>query len=179
MLLAEADNVYVACVELSILADYFGIEALILDISTYVRVNFQPVAEEVQRSFQSWANSVTVPVSAQFLDDYIEGAKAVFNNEAHVPALDPVRNAFVQFIANTNYVVLRDKSFLEALHEVPDLAAAILQNLFADGSPFLNLAKVELPYHCDTCKARTEVYASTTLVGGGISGFCLDCRKDE
>lgn len=157
------------------MADFFGIDAMILDISTYVTETFKDVAEGLQKSFKGWNGSFE-PVSAQFADRYIEGARNAFSY-AHVSTLRPLRQAFVQFVADTKYLVLRDDGFSRGLQKVPELAAAILQSLFEDGSSFLNIARVSLPRSCSTCLVGSKVFRKTWLTGQ-IEGVCLDCQKE-
>lgn len=169
---AENSNTYVICSELCFVADYLGMEALILDLCTYISDDLEVVAEGVQMSYNQAADSLR-PLQAQFLDQYIEGAQVAFKDGAEAKGLKPLRDAFVHFVPDTNYLALRDIGFRAALNKVPALSGAILQLLFADGSPFLALAK--LPNQCDRCGGWRKVFAST-WVDGQVKGNCLDCH---
>lgn len=162
------------CSELCVIADYLGIEALLLDLCDYIKDNFEPVAKDLQLQYNQFTDSCT-PLPAQFVQQYIEGAQLAFKDGAEPDALTPLRDAFIHFIPATNYLALRDASFCAALHKVPALSAAVLQFLFAADSPFLSLAFVKLPVVCNQCRYQRKVYAST-WVDGDVKDSCLSCE---
>lgn len=120
-------------------------------------------------------DSVLCPAS--FLDSYIDGVRIAFDGNMHSPALEPLRAAFVQFVADSNYFALRDHTAHDPMHQIPDLAMEVLQSLFAEGSLFLSLAKIRAPWSCDICKDTRMVYAKTWIDGEHLGGTCSRCSR--
>ncbi|KAH9203184.1 BTB/POZ protein [Leptodontidium sp. 2 PMI_412] len=170
----ENGNIYVACLELSLMADYFGIDDLILDISAYIRGSCKHVVEGLQKGWHEHGEARSLP--ADFLEKFIDGARITFSDK-NPDAINPLRQAFVQFVADTRYLVLRNNSFRQALSDVPEFAAAILGNVFADGSPFYKLTCIGLPESCGNCRKQGRTFTATWIGRlGEIDGICSDCR---
>ena len=113
---------------------------------------------------------------ADFLEKFIDGAKITFSNK-NPDALKSLWQAFVQFVADTRYLVLRNNSFRQALFEVPEFAAAILDNVFANESPFYKLTCISLPKSCGNCRNQGPVFTATWIgCLGEIDGICSECR---
>jgi hypothetical protein len=165
----ENSNIYIACFELSSMADYFGIDDLILDISTYIRDSYKPAVEAIQKDWHEHQEARSPP--AEFFENFINGAMIVFSDET--PGLEPLRKAFVQFVADTQYLVLLNDSFRQAVLKAPGFAAAIWFTTFADKSPFYKLTRIGLPSPCGTCENKDCVFATNWSSGlGKINGTC-------
>ncbi|KAH8660232.1 BTB/POZ protein [Xylariales sp. PMI_506] len=171
---AESGNIYVSCSELSVVADYFGLSSLILDISIYMRESFKPIVEQIQQSFETWNNQIT-DFPTELLKSYIEGVKVAFSTDTYAPHLDPIREAFIHFVADTHYIILYNETFHKEIAQVPELGLKLLHSLFTEGSSFLRLARVGLPYSCDVCKKARKVYTETWLHSSVLNGRCSSC----
>jgi hypothetical protein len=184
MLREQGGNIYLACVELSRVADYLGIDDLIEEISAYVRDSYGPVVEVLQKDWhqQREASQRVWPprleashLPAEFRQKFVEGAEIVFGDDH--PKLKPLREAFVAFVADTQYLVLKDDRFLQALSNLTEFKAAIFQNLFVHGSPFYELTNISLPKSCGQCQNRDPICTETWINRlGRIDGHCPDCH---
>lgn len=175
-------NPFALGTQLCIVADYFSLDSMILDICTYLREYYRPVAQSIQRAFsKAWR---VEPESMDkshggFLEKYIEGAKTAFDDET--PGLNPVRSIFLRFISDTAYCALRDQTFMRALLTSEALSLSVFNHLFAEGSTFLDLFTSKssmVPSHCDTCKGHDKYpYTVTWTAGSEIHGRCWDCQE--
>jgi hypothetical protein len=101
---------------------------LIKDIADYVRDSYQPAVHELRRSFDSQTEEPWFETAA-FQKRFIDGVKISFSNQS--PSLEPVRTAFVQFLADCHHLAMRNQAFLDAVIEVPEFMRSILERAYA------------------------------------------------
>ncbi|KAL6409241.1 putative btb poz domain-containing protein [Ilyonectria robusta] len=175
-------NPFALGTQLCIVADYFSLDSMILDICTYLREYYRPVAESIQRAFRD-AKTEPPPsmdkIHGLFLEKYIEGAKTAFDNDT--PGLNPVRSIFLRFISDTAYCVLRDQTFIRALLTSEALSLSVFNHIFAEGSTFLDLlpSNVSLvPRYCNACSEYNKLpYTVTWVDQSQMRGRCWDCQE--
>ncbi|KAH6981695.1 BTB/POZ protein, partial [Ilyonectria sp. MPI-CAGE-AT-0026] len=174
-------NPFALGTQLCIVADYFSLDSMILDICTYLREYYRPVAESIQRAFRGSLSSSPPELMdkrhGEFLEKYIEGAKTAFDDET--PGLNPVRSIFLRFISDTAYCVLRDQTFIKALQTSEALSLSAFNHLFAEGSTFLDLLPSKgcmIPSYCVDC-SKTYPYTGTWVTTSDTRGRCWDCQE--
>ena len=154
---------------------------MILDICTYLREYFTPIAKEMQHIFKMCGPSELPKLKFKkygtFISEYIEGANTVFSDGT--PGLDNLRNTFLMFLSDTSYCVLRDQAFIEALQDCQILSHAIMKHIFTEGSTFLNLLPNHsrmVPLRCNECESHEKQITATWLTAGSVDGRCRDCQ---
>lgn len=174
-------NPFVLGTRLCIVADYFSLDPMILDICTYLREYYRPVAESIQRAFRD-AETEPPPMNNShgvFLEKYIEGAKTAFDDDT--PGLNPVRSLFLRFISDTAYCVLRDQTFIKALLTSEALSLSVFNHIFAEGSTFLDLLPSSgsmVPGYCNKCSGHNKLpYTVTWVAQSQTRGRCWDCQE--
>ncbi|TWU75112.1 hypothetical protein ED733_001517 [Metarhizium rileyi] len=174
-IVAQTEGVLLSCIKLAEYAHYLGLSDMEEYIGEHLRNHLSYTADEVQKS-DVFGNGRAVPLSDKFLRNYITAAEEAFSSLDTVP-LPNCREAFIKFVADTRYLVMLDGGFSETIKEVPELHEAIVQSMFDEGSPFLDMVSFNRPSECDVCEETLTVYATSSLVLPKVRGTCFRCAE--
>ncbi|KAJ2895416.1 hypothetical protein MKZ38_006602 [Zalerion maritima] len=120
------------------------------------------VAEDLRACFSLETRADKLP--ADFWQKFIDGVEIAFRNEAI--ALEPLRQAFVQSIADNQYLISQDNSFCQAMSEVPKFATAVFQKVSAPME--------EMPTNIAGTAESLPLYQGMRMDGGMVLGAIDD-----